>query len=145
MKKRILILVMSIGFLVFNVFHSPVQNTVSAQVNNEKSSINESEFWLYDGNPIRYYTYFNTLIGIVDLSSSTEQESSHVVFEFYNLLGDLSYVTSATIPNHNHSTFQPFSAPINSLEEAAYSVKVKVINAKLDPNKVRFAHIPHIE
>ncbi|KEK21193.1 hypothetical protein BAGA_28805 [Bacillus gaemokensis] len=141
MKKRILIPVMSIGFLIFSAFYSPVQNTVSAQINNEKSSINESEFWLYDGDPIRYYPYFNTFIGIADLSSSTEQESSRVVFEFYNLLGDLSYETSATIPNHNHSAFQPFSAPINSLENAVYSVKVKVINAKVDPNKVKFAHI----
>lgn len=139
MKKRILIPIMSLGFLVFGAFYSPIQNTVSAQINNEKSSINESEFWLGDGNPIRYSPYYNTLIGIADVSSSTEQQSSHVVFEFYNLLGDLSYVTSATI--HNHSTFQPFLAPIHSLEEGSYSVKVKVINAKVDPNTVRFSHI----
>ncbi|WP_018768219.1 hypothetical protein [Bacillus sp. 105MF] len=44
MKKRILIPVMSIGFLVFGTFYSPAQNTVSAQINNEKSSVNESEF-----------------------------------------------------------------------------------------------------
>ncbi|MEI4623979.1 hypothetical protein [Bacillus cereus] len=140
-KKSILIPVMSIGFLVFIPFYSPVQNTVSAQINNEKSSINESEFWLYDGDAIRYYPYFNTFIGIADVSSSNEQEPSRVVFEFYNLIGDLSYVTSATIPNHKHSAFQPFLAPIKFLEEATYSVKVKVINAKVDPNKVKFAHI----
>lgn len=141
MKKRILISIMSIGFLFFSAFYSPVQNTVSAQINNEKLSVNESEFWLYDGDAIRYYPYFNTFIGIADVSSSNEQEPSRVVFEFYNLIGDLSYVTSATIPNHNHSNFQPFSAPINSLEEATYSIKVKVVNAKVDPNKVKFAHI----
>ncbi|WP_377867478.1 hypothetical protein [Bacillus sp. R86525] len=141
MKKRILIPVMSMGFLIFGTFYSPDQNTVSAQINNEKSSVDESEFWLYDGDAIRYYPYFNTFIGIADVSSANEQEPSRVVFEFYNLRDDLSYVTSATIPNHKHSAFQPFSAPINSLEVATYSVKVKVINAKLDPNKVQFAHI----
>lgn len=92
-------------------------------------------------NPIRYYPYFNTFIGIADVSSANEQEPSRVVFEFYNLIDDLSYVTSATIPNHKHSAFQPFSAPINPLEEATYSVKIKVINAKLYPNKVKFTHI----
>ncbi|PFL58805.1 hypothetical protein COJ27_26180 [Bacillus cereus] len=139
MKKSILIPVMSLGFLAFSAFHSPVQNTVSAQVNNEKSSVIKSVFWLSNGNPIKYSPYYNTITGIADLSSSNKHQSSRVEFEFYNLRGDLSYVTSATLSNN--STLQSFSAPINSLEEGTYSVKVKAFNAKVDPNKVKFVHI----
>ncbi|MED0950845.1 hypothetical protein P4T70_22400 [Bacillus mobilis] len=62
MKKRILIPVMSMGFLIFGAFYSPNQNTVSAQINNEKSFVDESEFWLYNGDAISYYSYFNTFI-----------------------------------------------------------------------------------
>lgn len=138
MKKRILIPVMSIGFLVFGAFYSPDQNTVSAQINTEKLSVNESEFWLGNGNPIRYSPYYNTIIGSADLSSSNEGKRSYVVFEFYNLRGDLSHVASANILHY--SNLQKFSVPIKYLEEGSYSIKVKIINAKVDPKTIKFVH-----
>ncbi|MEC2921443.1 hypothetical protein [Bacillus tropicus] len=138
MKKRILIPVMSLGFLVFGAFYSSDQNTVSAQINTEKSFVSESEFWLSDGNPIRYSPYYNTVIGSADLSSSTQEKRSYIVFEFYNLLGDLSHVASANILHHSNS--QKFSVPIKYLEEGSYSIKVKVINAKVDPKTIKFVH-----
>ncbi|CAM4366375.1 hypothetical protein [Bacillus albus] len=138
MKKRILIPVMSIGFLVFGAFYSPDQNTVSAQINTEKSSVKESEFWLSNGNPIRYIPQYNTIIGTADLSSSTAGKRSYVVFEFYNLRGDLSHVASANILHRSNP--QKFSVPIKYLEEGSYSIKVKVINAKVDPKTIKFVH-----
>ncbi|MFD3218933.1 hypothetical protein [Bacillus sp. BR_7a] len=138
MKKRILIPVMSLGFLVFGAFYRLDQNTVSAQINTEKSSVSESEFWLSDGNPIRYSPYYNTIIGSADLSSSTQEKRSYIVFEFYNLRGDLSHVASANILHHSNP--QKFSVPIKYLEEGSYSIKVKVINAKVDPKTIKFVH-----
>lgn len=138
MKKRILIPVMSIGFLVFGAFYSPDQNTVSAQVNTEKSSVNKSEFWLGNGNPIKHSPYYNTILGSADLSSSTKGKKSYVVFEFYNLRGDLSHVASANIPYRSNT--QKFSVPIKDLGEGSYSIKVKVINAKVDPKTIKFVH-----
>ncbi len=138
MKKKLLIPLMSIGFLISGAFYSPDQNTVFAQINTEETSVNKSEFWLVNGNPIKYIPHYNTIIGTADLGSSTSGKTSYIVFEFYNLLGDLSHVTSATIPQH--SNIQKFSVPIKYLEEGSYSVKVKVINAKVNPKTIKFVH-----
>ncbi|MCU4788019.1 hypothetical protein OCF11_27095, partial [Bacillus cereus] len=138
MKKRFFISLMSIGFLVSGVFYSPGQNTVSAQINTEKTSVNESEFWLANGNPIKYIPHYNTIIGTADLSSSTPGKTSYVIFEFYNLIGDLSHVASATILHNSNP--KKFSVPIKYLEAGSYSVKVKVINANVDPKTIKFVH-----
>jgi hypothetical protein len=108
-------------------------------VNKATYSVSTNEFWLSDGNPIKYHPHFNSFIGIADFSETPESSFGQVIFEFYDLKGDLVYETSATV--YGSSTYQAFTAPVTGIEEGSYSVKVKSINLKVDPNSVKISHV----
>ncbi|MBM7361941.1 hypothetical protein [Priestia taiwanensis] len=136
LKKRMLVPIMSMGVLFSSAFYHPIQQEISAET---AVQVSTNEFWLSDGNPIKYHPYFNSFIGIADFSSTPEHSSGQIIFEFYDLKGDLVYSTSATVSNA--STYQPFLAPIKGVEEGSYSVKVKSIDVKVDPASVKISHV----
>lgn len=64
-----------------------------------------------------------------------------MIFEFYDIKGSLAYVTTANILSEKKSKGYEFKAPVKHLEEGSYSVKGRVINAKVAPKSIQFSYV----